>query len=381
MNAVAGKSTYNVVGGPLGNGGPTSRLLRLRSDQSGVTGLETAIILIAFTVVASVFAFTLLSTGIFSAERGKETVFAGLEDARSTLVPSSGLVGYGLTQDIMSTAENAWTSNTTTVTSTVGTVEKKRGAGSAELVIQTAATTGLMAYEDRAVAVNLTDQTQLRFWVRSSTTTVAGQFEIVLDENTGCASPEAHVDVPALAANVWSLVTAAITQTDGSTAVTDANKDAVRCVGLEVETDLSTGGNVTLNLDQIVGAGQITKVVFNISVAAKGDAVNLTPSADADDNGIADSDGKNLMTVSYFDRNQLVRDLYWSINFLGDSDGDFLIESGEQAEITIFLTGLADATPLTTDEIFSLELKPPSGSVMVIKRTTPATVDLIQPLD
>jgi len=45
--------------------------------QRGITGLETAIILIAFVVVASVFAFTVLSTGIFSSERSKETVHAG----------------------------------------------------------------------------------------------------------------------------------------------------------------------------------------------------------------------------------------------------------------------------------------------------------------
>jgi flagellin FlaB len=54
-------------------------------DERGVTGLETAIILIAFVVVASVFAFTVLSTGVFSAERGKETVLAGLAEAQASL--------------------------------------------------------------------------------------------------------------------------------------------------------------------------------------------------------------------------------------------------------------------------------------------------------
>ena len=49
----------------------------LPRDARGITGLETAIILIAFVVVASVFAFTVLSTGIFASERSKETVFAG----------------------------------------------------------------------------------------------------------------------------------------------------------------------------------------------------------------------------------------------------------------------------------------------------------------
>jgi flagellin FlaB len=57
----------------------------LHQREEGITGLETAIILIAFVIVASVFAFVVLSTGLFSAERGKETVFAGLEKARGNL--------------------------------------------------------------------------------------------------------------------------------------------------------------------------------------------------------------------------------------------------------------------------------------------------------
>ena len=63
-----------------------ARLFRsLHKNEEGITGLETAIILIAFVIVASVFAFVVLSTGLFSAERGKETVFAGLEKARGNL--------------------------------------------------------------------------------------------------------------------------------------------------------------------------------------------------------------------------------------------------------------------------------------------------------
>jgi flagellin FlaB len=64
------------------------------SSQRGITGLETAIILIAFVVVASVFAFTVLSTGIFTSERSKETIFAGIEETKSTLEPSGSLVAY-----------------------------------------------------------------------------------------------------------------------------------------------------------------------------------------------------------------------------------------------------------------------------------------------
>jgi archaeal flagellin FlaB len=67
-------------------------LRRLSRDDRGITGLETAIILIAFVVVATVFAFVVLTTGVFSAERGKETVYAGLQKARGTMEVRGGIV-------------------------------------------------------------------------------------------------------------------------------------------------------------------------------------------------------------------------------------------------------------------------------------------------
>ena len=68
---------------------PVSRLFkgarRCLPDQRGITGLETAIVLIAFVVVSSVFAFAALSTGLFSSDKAKETISAGLAEARGTL--------------------------------------------------------------------------------------------------------------------------------------------------------------------------------------------------------------------------------------------------------------------------------------------------------
>jgi flagellin FlaB len=58
----------------------------------GITGLETAIVLIAFIVVAAVFAFVVLSTGLFSSERGKETVYAGLAKTRGTMELTGGVI-------------------------------------------------------------------------------------------------------------------------------------------------------------------------------------------------------------------------------------------------------------------------------------------------
>ena len=60
-------------------------VLRGSRSQKGITGLETAIVLIAFVVVASVFAFTILSTGVFSSEANKQTIHAGLKETRTGL--------------------------------------------------------------------------------------------------------------------------------------------------------------------------------------------------------------------------------------------------------------------------------------------------------
>ena len=65
----------------------------LHRGQRGITGLETAIILIAFVTVASVLAYSVLSAGIFSAERGKATVYKGLESAQATMEIRGSVLG------------------------------------------------------------------------------------------------------------------------------------------------------------------------------------------------------------------------------------------------------------------------------------------------
>jgi archaeal flagellin FlaB len=71
------------------------RMLRSARDvrgEHGITGLETAIVMIAFVVVASVFAFVVLSTGLFASERGRETVFAALAKTRGSMALTGGVL-------------------------------------------------------------------------------------------------------------------------------------------------------------------------------------------------------------------------------------------------------------------------------------------------
>ncbi len=182
-----------------------ARARRMR-DEHGVTGLETAIILIAFVVVAAVFAFVVLSTGLFSSERGKEAVYAGLAKTRGTMELSSGVIA---------------TSNGT----------------------------------------------------------------------------------------------------------------------------------------------KITKLTFDVALAAGGDAVNLDPAATT-----------NRTVISYIDSSTSVNNVtYTATALVGNSDK--LLQPGELFEVAIDMTQAAmSAVTVGTNATFTLEIKPPSGSYMVIQRTTPAAI-------
>jgi flagellin FlaB len=68
------------------------KLRMLLKDESGITALETAIILIAFVVVASVFAFTILSAGTASTERGEAAIYAGLEQVEGSMEVLGGVI-------------------------------------------------------------------------------------------------------------------------------------------------------------------------------------------------------------------------------------------------------------------------------------------------
>jgi flagellin FlaB len=181
------------------------RMLERIRREGGITGLETAIVLIAFVVVAAVFSFVVLSTGLFSSERGKETVYAGLQKTR----------------------------------------------GSMEL------TGGVLATSDGT---------------------------------------------------------------------------------------------------------QVTDITFGVTLAAGGDSVNL----DA-------GDTNNRTVISYVDStvtdNSLV---YTTTEVVGD--GDELLEQGELAEIAIDLATECVTCVVTANEIFTLEVKPPTGSYLIIQRTTPASM-------
>jgi len=65
--------------------GRFTKALGYHGGRKGITGLETAIILIAFVTVAAVLAYSVLSAGIFSSEKGKQAVYSGLSQAKASM--------------------------------------------------------------------------------------------------------------------------------------------------------------------------------------------------------------------------------------------------------------------------------------------------------
>ena len=55
-----------------------------RNDE-GFTGLEAAIVLIAFVVVAAVFSYVVLGAGFFTTQKAQETVYKGVEQSTANI--------------------------------------------------------------------------------------------------------------------------------------------------------------------------------------------------------------------------------------------------------------------------------------------------------
>ncbi len=63
--------------------------------ENGFTGLEAAIVLIAFVVVAAVFSYVVLGAGFFATQKSQEVVHTGVETASSDMQVVGNVYGLG----------------------------------------------------------------------------------------------------------------------------------------------------------------------------------------------------------------------------------------------------------------------------------------------
>jgi flagellin FlaB len=68
-------------------------------NDAAFTGLEAAIVLIAFVVVAAVFSYVMLGAGFFTSQKSKEVVHTGVDQATSSIELAGDVIGIGNTTD------------------------------------------------------------------------------------------------------------------------------------------------------------------------------------------------------------------------------------------------------------------------------------------
>jgi len=127
---------------------------------------------------------------------------------------------------------------------------------------------------------------------------------------------------------------------------------------LELKGDVVAKANATA----------VTEIIFSVSNALDGEAIDLT-----------DTTGNNVTVISYSSATARAEELDWTVAPQGWGDSDSLLEAGEMFEITVDMTGAGEA--VDTYHTFALEVKPPVGSALIIERTTPAALDTVMILN
>ena len=69
--------------------------MRFLRNEKGFTGLEAAIVLIAFVTVAAVFSYILLGAGFFATQKSQEVVHTGVKQATSSMEIVGSIVATG----------------------------------------------------------------------------------------------------------------------------------------------------------------------------------------------------------------------------------------------------------------------------------------------
>ena len=67
----------------------------IQKDKRAFTGLEAAIVLTAFVVVAAVFSYVVLNAGFFTTQKSKEVIHTSVEQATSSAELAGNVIGHG----------------------------------------------------------------------------------------------------------------------------------------------------------------------------------------------------------------------------------------------------------------------------------------------
>jgi len=353
---------------------------RLHRRERGITGLETAIILIAFVVVASVFSYVVLSAGFLATDEAKGTIVEGLDKTSASLEIRGSII-----------AERA------TVEVTDGTTMPVNGDAAETVFELDPLSTGAAPVADftvvtgsETVYVGGTAQTRNTDYTINNST---GVITFAAGSVPGAVAITADYSYYGLAtvanggqgAEVVGVGTAAVGETsftlghypivagsetiyiDGVAQTDPANYSIVDATGvITLVADLGTNEVLTA-VYQYTGVTKVDYVKFVVACAISGSSIDMTPPS------TAGTGTTNRTVMSYHDNDE--RDdkvTNWSVSNLGYTNDDNVLETNEKMEVTVDLN--SDDIILGTNTEFNMEIRTPQGGVLVIERTTPAAL-------
>ncbi|MGA2159806.1 MAG: choice-of-anchor D domain-containing protein [Dehalococcoidia bacterium] len=141
----------------------------------------------------------------------------------------------------------------------------------------------------------------------------------------------------------------------------------------EAKSNLELSGSVVAKSDDSIN---VRSILFTVKDAIAGNPIDMTPN---------DGSGHNKCVISLKTNSDYINDVKWSFVPIGADNGNNLLETGEQFEITVDLTDLGSAGSLsenlTANQTFTLQVKPSVGSSITIQRTLPPAIGPVMDLD
>jgi archaeal flagellin FlaB len=172
---------------------------------------------------------------------------------------------------------------------------------------------------------------------------------------------------------------------------TQKSQEAVYSGLKEAQSTLELRGSIIATANS--AGGNVKQISFIVANVLGGQSIDFTqPTSTSNNSGTANTtsgSSTNKVVINYIDKDQTVKNLYWTITKLGTTNANDLLELNEKFQVTIGDTtagagagNLIDAlgTDLGINKTFTLEVVTPNGAVLTLERTTPAYIDQIMDL-
>jgi flagellin-like protein len=332
-------------------------------EQKGITGLETAIILIAFVVVAAVFAYTVLSAGLFSSQKAQESVYNGLKETQNTLEVKGAVLAEAIKFKDSADSLTTFTAAGTEATNTLETSVIHEGTGSIKAVTTADADTGDLMTVSAAAGPVVAIGDTVTFWAKTDGALNAS-FALATTATISGGDDTLALNYAGTGWHQYTLTaTAAGTMFYGVYATGACVTETYYIDDIEVN-------NASVWQSTDAWSPYATTVILVIALPLGGASYDLTCGT-TQTGGVFTGTKSNKLVVNFNDSASHISDVYWTKTFIGNNNNDDMLDPGEKVQLNISLEAANAIAKIAVNHQFTLELKSPKGAILSLQRTLP----------